>query len=75
MAEDPANAVRLQLFELLLDKVDEDTYPSSTMLDQIERLLTPEEAPAYAAVLMAKIEGDTYPSNSLIRRVLELIGA
>ena len=74
MAEDTANAVRLQLFELLLDKVDEDTYPSSTMLDQIERLLTPEEAPAYAAVLMAKIDGDTYPSNSLIRRVISLIG-
>ena len=75
MAEDIANAVRLQLFELLLDKVDEDTYPSSTMLDQIERLLTPEEVPAYAAVLMAKIDGDTYPSNSIIRRVIELIGA
>ena len=72
MAGEETEQVRAQLFELLLGKVDEDTYPSSTMLDIIEKLLTPETAPAYAEVLMSKIEGDTYPSMSIIRRVLAL---
>ena len=64
--------VRAQLLELLLDKVDGDNYPSSTMLDIIEQLITPETAPAYADVLMAKIDGENYPSMSLVRRVLQL---
>ena len=67
-----ANRFAHSYFELLLGKVDEDTYPSSTMLDIIEKLITPETAPAYAAVLMSKIDGDTYPSMSIIRRVLAL---
>jgi hypothetical protein len=75
MAEDTAEALRQQLFELLLDKVEQDTYPSSTMLDQVERLMSDDEVATYAAVLMSKIDGDTYPSNSLIRRVIALAGA
>ena len=72
MANGSGDDVRAQLLELLLDKVDEDKYPSSTMLDIIEKLITPETAPAYAEVLMGKIEDETYPSMSLVRRVLEL---
>jgi hypothetical protein len=74
MAENAGNDVRQQLFQLLLDKVEEDQYPSSTMLDQIERLLTPDEVEAYAGVLLTKVDGDTYPSNSLIRRIMQLAG-
>ncbi len=71
MAEQ-SEGVRRQLLELLLEKVDEDTYPSSTMLDLIELLVTPDEIGEYADVLLAKVEGDTYPSNSLIRRLVDL---
>ncbi len=72
MANGAGDDVRAQLLELLLDKVDADNYPSSTMLDIIEQLITPETAPAYADVLMAKIDGENYPSMSLVRRVLQL---
>lgn len=71
-SQDAQDAVRAQLLELLLDKVEQDDYPSSTMLDLIERLATPEDLPEYAEVLMAKIEGETYPSNSVIRRLVAL---
>jgi hypothetical protein len=72
MAGEVSDQVRAQLLELLLGKVDEDNYPSSTMLDIIEMLITPETAPAYAAVLMSKIDGENYPSINMIRRVLAL---
>ena len=72
MAGDEQNEVRGELLDLLLGKVDEDQFPSETMLDIIEQLVTPEDTPAYAAVLMSKISGDTYPSMSMIRRVLDL---
>lgn len=75
MTQESQNAqdvVRTQLLELLLDKVEQDNYPSSTMLDLIERLATPQDIEEYAEVLMAKIEVDTYPSNALIRRLVAL---
>ena len=64
--------VRAQLLRLLLDKIEQDTYPSATMLDIVEMLLTPDDVARYGEVLMAKLRDDTYPSNSLIRRVVAL---
>ena len=61
--------VRAELLKQLLHKVDEDPFPSPTMLDQIEELLTPEEVPAYARVLMSKIEDEKFPSTSMIKRI------
>jgi hypothetical protein len=67
-----SDSVRGRLLALLLEKVDEDTYPSSTMLDMIEELITQQDVSTYADTLMRKIDGDVYPSISMIRRVLAL---
>lgn len=72
MAEQ-SESVREQLLELLLEKVEQDTYPSSTMLDLIEELITPDDIARYGKVLMAKLAGENYPSNSMIRRVTALV--
>jgi hypothetical protein len=66
--------VREQVLDLLLEKVESDRYPSSTMLDDIERILTPWRREDYADVLMEKIRQDRYPSRSMIERVLRLSG-
>ncbi len=71
MAEQ-SEGVRRQLLDLLLETVEEDTYPSTTMLDLIEQLVTPDEIDEYSDILMAKLEGETYPSNSIIRRLIAL---
>jgi len=47
--------VRAELVNQLLHKVDEDPFPSPTMMNQIEALLTPDELPRYARVLLNKI--------------------
>ena len=64
--------VRVELLRQLLHKVHEDPFPSTTMLDQIEELLTPDEVPAYARILLAKVEDDTFPSTSMIQRIAAL---
>ena len=64
--------VRVELLRQLMQKVHEDPYPSSTMLDQIEELLTPNEVPAYARVLLAKVEDENFPSVSMIQRIAAL---
>ncbi len=63
---------RARLLDVLLTKVAEDAYPSSTMLDFVERILEPDDVDAYVAVLLDKIEGETYPSVSIMRRLLAL---
>jgi len=63
---------RSALIDLLLSKVKDDQYPSATMLDLVEQMLTEDELPAYAAVLMEKIAADTYPSTSMMKRLVAL---
>jgi len=72
MAKGTQDDTRAQLFQLLLDKIDEDQYPSVTMLDMVEQIVTPDELPAYAEVLMSKVRGEQFPSMDMIRRVMTL---
>lgn len=72
MPDDDQYDARVELFDLLLEKVRNDPYPSSTMLDIIEGMLTPDEVPAYARTLMEKISADNFPSLDMIERVKAL---
>ncbi|WP_043499564.1 hypothetical protein [Georgenia sp. SUBG003] len=64
---------RKELLRALLDKVQEDRYPSATMLDTIESLLEPREVPWYAEELLSRVREDKFPSIDMIRRVENLI--
>jgi hypothetical protein len=66
--------VREQVLDLLLEKIREDRYPSSTMMDDVEQLLTPWRREDYADTLMEKIRESRYPSRSMIQRLLRLSG-
>jgi hypothetical protein len=65
--------VRVKLLQRLIDQVDSDQYPSTTMMDTIEEMLTPDEVPNYAQVLVRKVADDQYPSIGMIRRIRDLI--
>ena len=69
MANFDAQHLHHQVLEVLLEKVEQDTYPSVTMLDMIESLLQPEDVQQYADVLLDKIRADDYPSIDLLRRL------
>lgn len=64
--------VRHELLAVLLDAIENDRYPSGTMMDHVEQLLRPEEVPDYADVLLDKIRADQFPSHDLVRRVRAL---
>jgi hypothetical protein len=63
---------RRALVDALMDKIEADPYPSSTMLDVLESILRPDEVNAYAEVLLSHIRQDTFPSLTLINRVQAL---
>jgi hypothetical protein len=60
-------------FELVLDKVREDRYPSGELMDRLEDALTdPQQLEEYLDVLLEKIEADRYPSKQMLDRVHRL---
>ena len=65
--------IRSALVEHLIERVSQDTYPSTTMLDLIEESMGPDHVGDYAQALMDKIEQDQYPSFALINRVRALL--
>jgi hypothetical protein len=67
-------SVREQVLDVLLEKIETDTYPSATMMDDVEGLLTPWRRQDYARILMDKVRADRYPSRSLIQRLVRLSG-
>lgn len=64
---------RAELIATLLVKVQDDQYPSTTMLDLIEELLTPEEEPAYVVFLQDRIRSERYPSIPLLKRLAAMV--
>jgi hypothetical protein len=63
------------IVQMLLEKVRQDRYPSTTQLDLIEQSLPPELIPDYMEVLVDKVAQDNYPSLSMIRRLQRVAGA
>ncbi|MGY1741445.1 MULTISPECIES: hypothetical protein [unclassified Blastococcus] len=66
--------VREEVVDVLLEKIENDRFPSATMMDDVERLLPPWRRQEYAEILLDKIRADRFPSRSLIQRVVRLSG-
>jgi hypothetical protein len=64
--------VRTELLKTLLSKVEQDPYPSSTTMNLIEELLTPDEVPSYARILLGKVADEQFPSVSMLGRIRDL---
>ena len=69
---DRAEEARAELVRTLLQKVNEDTYPSTTMLNLLEELLHDEEMPEYVLFLQERIRADKYPSIPLMDRLVQI---
>jgi hypothetical protein len=69
MAGDDTYSVREVLLETLLEKVEHEQYPSATMLNMIEELLTPDDVPRYAEALRQRIASDNFPSIPMMARL------
>ena len=73
MANIDHDDARAELVRTLLEKVADDHYPSTTMLNLIEELLTPEEQPAYVVFLQEHLRSDRYPSIPMLNRLAKLV--
>jgi hypothetical protein len=60
---------RAVLAGVLMKRVREDRYPSSTDMDLIEQIIPPQLLPRYVEVLLDKVAQDQRPSISMLHRL------
>ncbi|MBV8431147.1 MAG: hypothetical protein JO244_08300 [Solirubrobacterales bacterium] len=54
---------------ILLDRIQEDQYPSGELMDRVEILLDREHVDEYVNLLFEKVEDCHYPSKQLLDRI------
>jgi hypothetical protein len=67
--QDTREQTRAALLRSLMRKLEADPYPSSTMMDMVEELLTPDDVEPYVKLLLDRIDNDNFPSISMLHRV------
>jgi hypothetical protein len=60
---------------MLLNRVKEDKYPSSTEMSLIEEIIPPQLLPRYVEVLLEKVAEDNRPSISMVHRINRVINS
>jgi hypothetical protein len=64
---------RIALAGVLLEKVRQERYPSSTQMDIIEQVLPSPLLSRYVEILLEKVAQDDRPSIPMIQRIQRLI--
>jgi hypothetical protein len=65
-------------YDILMDRIREDRYPSHQLLDRIEASIwSAEQMVDYVDLLLEKIDEDHYPSHQLLDRIerMMMLGA
>jgi hypothetical protein len=60
---------RAVLAGVLLKRVRDERYPSTTEMDLIEQIIPPQLLPRYVELLLDKVAQDNRPSISMIHRL------
>lgn len=74
MSEQQGPTMHDRLYALMLDGVRADRYPSTIMLDILERGLRGPEREELAEVLLEKVGADRFPSIPMLERIVRLAG-
>jgi hypothetical protein len=68
-----APTLRDHFVDVLIERLENDHYPSGTMMDQIQFAMTDEHRDRYVQLLIKRVAADRYPSPDLIRRITALV--
>ena len=65
----PITKAHDRYMRILLDRIQEDQYPSGELMDRVEILLDREHVDEYVNLLFEKVEDCHYPSKQLLDRI------
>jgi hypothetical protein len=61
-------------YDILMNRVRNDRYPSHQLLDRIEvALATPDQVAEYVAMLVEKVDETWYPSHQMLDRIQRML--
>ena len=63
-----------QLYQVVLDGIERERFPSSQMLDIMQAHMTDEDRQRIAQILIDKLASQRYPSLAMLQRVAALVG-
>jgi hypothetical protein len=66
---------RAAFASLLMDKLREDRYPSTSQMAIIEQVLPPQLLPDYLEILLEKVASDRWPSIPMLRRIQRVVSS
>jgi aspartyl-tRNA synthetase len=67
-------AAQERYFEMLMERIRQDRYPSHQLLDRLEAAFwTPEQVSDYVDVLLEKVDEGWYPSLQLLDRIQRML--
>jgi hypothetical protein len=67
-------SLQQRYYDILMDRVREDRYPSHQLLDRIEASIwTAEQIVDYVDMLLEKVDEDHYPSHQLLGRIEQMM--
>ncbi len=70
----PTNTLQQHYFDLLLERVNAEQYPSHQMLDRIEASFwSGDQITAYVATLLEKLGDERYPSHQILNRIERML--
>ena len=76
MATTQDMAPQERYYEILMERVRTDRYPSAQLLDRIEQAFwTADQVADYVDMLLDKIDESWYPSGQLLDRVQRILAA
>jgi hypothetical protein len=64
--------VQTALAKVLLERIRQDNYPSTTQMDLLEEVIPPDLLRDYVNVLLEKTLTSRWPSISVLRRIQRL---
>jgi hypothetical protein len=67
-----ANPIQERFAEVLLERIRNDRYPSTTQMSMLEQSASPEVLAEYLVHLMDRIAEEPHPSISMMHRVQSL---
>ena len=68
-----ANPLQEAYAEVLLNRIRQDVFPSTTHMDMFEAVAPPRQMGQYLAHLMERIEAESQPSIPMMKRVENII--
>jgi hypothetical protein len=67
-------SLQQRYYDILIERVRNDRYPSGQMLDRIESVIfTSEQVVEYVDALIGKVDESWYPSGQLMDRVQRML--